>query len=108
MKSDHYTKAVLTVIALLLTVIAYKAVVQREPALSAQPAPFASVEFTRLNGFFTFFDTRTGEIWDYDTFYIDKKSIYGHAVRKFTLTKLGEPLGFELEPAGVGRYGVPK
>jgi hypothetical protein len=100
MKPDLYTKAVLTVIALLLAVIAYKAVIRREPALSAQPAPFAGVEFTRGNGILTFFDTRTGEIWDYDTYYSDDRRVYGHALRKFTLTKLGEPVGVEVEPAG--------
>jgi hypothetical protein len=108
MKPDLYTKAVLTVIALLLAVIAYKVVTRREPALSAQPAPFAGVEFTRGEGILTFFDTRTGEIWDYDTAYHNEKRVFGHAVKKFTLTKLGEPVGVELEPAGVGFYYVPK
>jgi hypothetical protein len=55
-----------------------------------------------------FFDTRTGEIWDYDTYYITNKRVYGHVTRKLTLTKLGEPVGVELEPAGVGVYVVPK
>lgn len=45
---------------------------------------FAGVQFTD-NGDYTFFDSKTGEIWEY---YLGG----GGLVKKFRLTKLGQPL----------------
>ena len=59
---DFYTKAVLTIIAFMLTVIACKTVISPETTASAQ-GPFTSVQFDASAK--TFFDTRTGEIWIY-------------------------------------------
>lgn len=81
MKLDFYTKAVLTIIAFMLTVIACKTVISPETTASAQ-GPFTSVQFDASAK--TFFDTRRGEIWIY-------RDILEPAL-KFRLTKLGQPL----------------
>lgn len=66
MRPDIYTKAVLTVIAIMLTVIAVKPLINPTITASAQSAQFASVQFTGLgNGVSQFFDTRTGDVWLY-------------------------------------------
>jgi hypothetical protein len=88
MKVDLYTKAVLTVIALALVMIACNQYISPKTTASAQ-GPFAGVQLgsSRPN-FVDFFDTRTGELWHYDAGY-DKP---GQLSRKFRLTKLGQPL----------------
>jgi hypothetical protein len=107
MRIDWYTKAVLTVIAIMLTVIACKPLVSPETTVSAsfcgkeadnrpckplvspettvsaQGAPFAGVQFSDWG----FFDTRTGEIYHYYN--------NGTLGFKHRLTKLGEPLVVE-------------
>jgi hypothetical protein len=69
MKPDLYTKAVLTVIALLLALIACKPLLSPETTASAQGA-LAGVQFSTFvaegNRTFAFFDSRTGEAWFYD------------------------------------------
>jgi hypothetical protein len=65
MKPDLYTKAVLTVIAVMLTVIACKTVISPGTTASAQSAPFAGVQYSNAPTT-SFFDARTGEIWLYD------------------------------------------
>ena len=69
MKLDLYTKAVLTVIALLLALIACKPLLSPETTASAQGA-LAGVQFTTFiaegSRTYGFFDSRTGEVWFYD------------------------------------------
>jgi hypothetical protein len=61
MRIDLYTKAVLTVIALLLAAIVFKQYASPDAVALAQ-GPFAGVQFTgRGSGYRSFFDTRTGE-----------------------------------------------
>ena len=90
MRTDKYTKAVLTVIALLLAVIAGKTVISPEATASAQGA-FAGVQYT--NGGLSFFDSRTGEVWEYN---YQSPAQGVQFMRKFRLTKLGQPLAVEL------------
>jgi hypothetical protein len=61
MKPDLYTKAVLTVIALLLLLIACNQYVHPATTANAQ-GPFAGVQYSNLE----FFDTRTGDLWVYE------------------------------------------
>jgi hypothetical protein len=67
MKPDLYTKAVLTVIALLLLVIACNQDVNPGSKVRAEGA-FAGVQYVGgYQGGYQFFDSRTGEIWWYYT-----------------------------------------
>jgi hypothetical protein len=85
MKPDLYTKVVLTVIALMLTVIACKTVISPGTTANAQ-GPFAGVQYA---GRGEFFDSRTGEIWIYGSFggVGDPNALEA----KLRLTKLGQP-----------------
>jgi hypothetical protein len=83
MRIDRYTKAVLTVIALLLTVIALRPYVSPDAVAQAQ-GTFTGVEFSAGPGGLNFFDTRSGEIWGY--------SSAGPFSDKLRLTRLGQPL----------------
>jgi hypothetical protein len=68
MKPDLYTKAVLTLIALLLAVIACNQYVHPETTASAQTqGPFDSVRYAASGDGRShyFFDTRTGDLWEY-------------------------------------------
>jgi hypothetical protein len=57
MKPDIYTKAFLTVIAIMLSVIACNPFLSPETAVSAQSAKFAGVQFTSTStGYSQFFD----------------------------------------------------
>jgi hypothetical protein len=103
MKQDIYTKAVLTVIAFMLMVIAYqlnislksptlnqeqKASLNTEtPKIASNEAPFAAVQYVGNGGSVSFFDTRTGEIWDYGSM-----SSWDDVGLKRRLVKLGQPL----------------
>jgi hypothetical protein len=95
MKPDLYTKAVLTVIALMLTVIACKTVTGWETTASAQSAlgEFAGVQSGASN---TFFDTGTGELFSYGVIYDDHGVAHeGQLTQKARLVKLGQPLVIE-------------
>jgi hypothetical protein len=65
MKPDLYTKAVLTVIALVLVLIACNQYVHPAATASAQ-GPLANVQFSGNTGSFTLFDQRTGDVWSYN------------------------------------------
>jgi hypothetical protein len=82
MKPDLYTKAVLTVIALMLTVIACNQYVSPAAAVQAQGSAFTGVQYGGQN---TFFDTRTGDLWNYQPTTDGKFYVQSHA----KLTKLG-------------------
>lgn len=63
MKLDRYSKLILTVITLMLTVIACKSVIQ--PGAAAAEGPLAGVQFARnMVGFFAI-DSKTGDVWGY-------------------------------------------
>ena len=59
-----YTKIILTVIALLLTVIALTPFVQPQPAMAQ--GSFSGVQMAVTGENTYFFDTRTGDLWQYD------------------------------------------
>jgi hypothetical protein len=65
MRIDLYTKTVLTIIALMLTAIVCKTFFNPETTASAQ-GPFAGVQYSRVGAIYSFFDTKTGDIWEYD------------------------------------------
>ena len=87
MRTDIYTKAVLTVIAIMLTVIACKALISPGTTASAQSTAFAGVQFTGDVGHISAFDTRTGEFWGYK----EQKLGSMDLVTVGRITKLGQP-----------------
>ena len=94
MKPDLYTKAALTVIALMLTVIAGQTVLSRETTAHAQGA-FATVQSGASN---EFFDTGTGELFSYGVTYDDHGVAHeGQLTQKARLVKLGQPLEIEFK-----------
>ena len=80
MRIDVYTKAVLTIIAVMLAVIAIQPFITPQTTARAQSA-FASLEFIGD----AFFDTRTGDVWWYNT---DSGAVSDH----FRMTRPGQPL----------------
>ena len=87
MRIDPYTKAVLTVIALLLAVIAFKEYINPDSTAHAQGA-FAGVQYS--GPIQSFFDTRTGEVYEYRG---DGGLASGSQLtRQYRLVKLGQPL----------------
>jgi hypothetical protein len=86
MRIDLYTKAVLTIIAIALAVIASNQIVS--PRVASAQGTFAGLQFTSGGGWSYFFDSRTGEIWSY--------SIGdGKMQAKRRLTKIGQPMVVE-------------
>ena len=85
MKPDFYTKAVLTVIAFLLLLIACNQYVSPHSAVQAA-GPFAHVQFTPDTGTLIFFDTNTGQIWHYNG--VNRERVVGSQ----RLAQLGQPL----------------
>jgi hypothetical protein len=84
MRIDLHTKAVLTLIALLLAAIVFKQYVSPDAVALAQ-GQFAGVQFAGPGGLdHDFFDPRTGELWEYNG--------DGTLFHKFRVTKLGQPL----------------
>ena len=88
MKPDLYTKAVLTVIAFMLVMIGCPEYVSPSTAVKAE-GPFANVTFSVYEGTYSFFDSRTGEIWEYGGRF---SSHPGAVDSKFRLSQLGQPL----------------
>jgi hypothetical protein len=84
-KPDLYIKAVFTVIAFALVVIAVKPLFSPAITANAQsaPAPFAGIQFSGPNQGYEFFDTRMGEVWVY---YGD-----GSVHRVLRVTRFGQP-----------------
>ena len=80
MRNDIYTKAVLTVIAIMLSVIALRPIVRPETSVQAQGFAGASPVGGSCC---SFFDGRTGDVWIYDSY--AKPSHY-------RMSKLGAPL----------------
>jgi hypothetical protein len=88
MKPDIYSKAVLTIIALALVLIACNQYVHPATTASAQ-AQFAGVQYVVDH---VFFDTRTGEIWTY--FGPNNDAWSNKPMEKARLVKLGQPLEY--------------
>jgi hypothetical protein len=63
MRVDFYTKTVLTLIALLLAVISLKPLFQ--PQSAKADGGFGSVQFSYSGGNHAFFDTRSGDVYEY-------------------------------------------
>jgi hypothetical protein len=83
MRIDLYTKAVLTVIALLLAVITFRPYFTFHPGCCDSCTGVLCRSPVHRLGEPPFFDTRTGELWTYSD---------GKVFFKYRLTKLGEPL----------------
>jgi hypothetical protein len=79
MQIDWCTKGVLTVIAVSLAAIALKQYVS--PDVVQAQSGFAGVQYATMGGHEEFFDTRTGDIWEY---------LNGRATSQFKLTRLGQ------------------
>lgn len=64
MRIDLYTKTILTFIALLLAVSVLKPILQ--PPAAMADGPYGSVQFSyTTGGNHAFFDTRSGDVWEY-------------------------------------------
>jgi hypothetical protein len=83
MRIDLYTKTILTLIALLLAVIALKPIVQPQPTIAQ--GNLSSIQFSGARIGFWAFDTRTGDVWIYNT---QTGGCDGH----FKITQLGKAL----------------
>jgi hypothetical protein len=101
MKPDTCTKAVLTIIAAMLCLLVVHSVVSPGTTAQAQGASFTGVQFAVDRGNLMFFDTRTGEVWEYSG--SDGKLISGSGfsagqlARRLKLHKLGDPMTEEYQ-----------
>jgi hypothetical protein len=82
MKPDIYTKAVLTVIAIMLTVIACNSYVSPSTKAQAQ-GQSAGVQLSGTDNGFYLFDNRKGDVWFY--------SIAGGFTRHYRVPTPGQP-----------------
>jgi hypothetical protein len=80
--SSAWGNFLLIVIALLLAVIALRPIFQPQPVLAQ--GTLGGVQFTFSQGYYTFFDGRTGDLWQYNP--------YGQLSQHYKMTKLGDPL----------------
>jgi hypothetical protein len=64
MRIDLYTKTILTLIALLLAVIVLKPIFQPQ-ATMADDRDYARIQFSYSGGNHAFFDSRSGDVWEY-------------------------------------------
>jgi hypothetical protein len=60
---DLYTKTILTIIALLLAVSVLKPILQ--PQVVMADGPYSSVQFSYSGGNHAFFDSHSGDVWEY-------------------------------------------
>ena len=63
MRIDFYTKTILTLVALLLAVNVLKPIFQPQAAMA--DGPYSNVQFSYSGGTHAFFDTRSGDVWEY-------------------------------------------
>jgi hypothetical protein len=89
---DLYTKSVLTVIAVPLVAITCHQYMRPEAAVYAQSAEFSRLQFAREDSNLFFFDTHTGEIWEYYLPASGVRQYVGDLASHSTLTKLGQPI----------------
>ena len=80
MRIDLYTKTILTLIALLLAAIVFKPLLQPQAALAA--GNFDHIQFSYSGGEHAFFDTRSGDVWEYGD--------NGHFKQHYKVTELGK------------------
>ena len=64
MRIDLYTKTILTIIALFLAMTVLKPIFQPQPAMAE--GKYAAIQFSYSGGDHAFFDTRSGDVWEYD------------------------------------------
>jgi hypothetical protein len=88
MKTDRYTKAVLTVIAAALAVLAVEqsSLPHAHAAPSGEGAKFADVTYDYGGNSITFFNKTTGDLWYYGAFGSEEKPQHAK------LNQLGAPL----------------
>jgi hypothetical protein len=63
MRIDLYTKTIFTIIALLLAVIVMRPLFQPQAALA--DGNYGGIQFSYSGGNHAFFDTRSGDVWEY-------------------------------------------
>ena len=63
MRIDLYTKIILTLVALLLAVSVLRPILQPQAAMAQ--GNFAGVQFSYSAGNHAFFDSRSGDVWEY-------------------------------------------
>ena len=63
MRIDLYTKTVLTIIAVLLAVVVLKPILQPQAALA--DGAYVGLQFSYSGGNHAFFDTRSGDVYEY-------------------------------------------
>ena len=84
MRIDLYTKTILTLIALLLAVVALKPLFQPQAVMAA--GNFDRIQFSYSSGGdHAFFDTRSGDVWEYGD--------NGHFKQHYKVTELGKDHG---------------
>ena len=87
MRIDPYTRIVLTLICLFLGMIAFKPFLVPDPGFAAYGDKFGNMQFAVNEQGAYFFDTRTGDVWNYI------RSGASIVVQKLgTVDKMGEPL----------------
>ena len=65
MRIDLYTRMILTLVASLLAVSVVKPIVQPQSAMADDDRRYGSVQFSYSGGNHAFFDTRSGDVWEY-------------------------------------------
>jgi hypothetical protein len=91
MKIDLYTKIVLSVIAFMLTLIACQRPFVGPDMKAAADGSFSGIQFSWGENEFTFFDTRTGDLWEYKAFRDSKDAPgYFRMISHYKVNKLGD------------------
>jgi hypothetical protein len=83
MRTDLYTKTILTLIAMLLAVIALKPIFQSQAVMAA--GIFDHLQFSYSGGNHAFFDTSSGDVWEYGD--------NGHFRQHYKVQQLGRDHG---------------
>ena len=83
MRIDLYTKTILTLIALLLAVFTLKPILQPQAAMAQ--GNYAGIQFSYSGGNHAFFDTRSGDVWEYGD--------NGHFRQHYKVRELGKDHG---------------
>jgi len=91
-KPDLYTKAVLTIVAIALVMIACNQYIH--PVTVEAQGSFAGVQFTEGESTYNFFDAKTGDIWQY-AWHLNNDGIGPDGTWRtthFKIAKLGAPI----------------
>jgi hypothetical protein len=81
MRIDSFTKAALAAMVVLLALIALRPYLA--PDVAHAQGPFTGMQFAATPVGYSFFDPRTGELWEYSGTGL---------VKKYRISKPGEPL----------------